>query len=472
MKPVPSRILRAARLGLIPVLAGLVPSAFFAFSASDPTTAVRPTVEHNRPPSRFVPQGGWEATPDSDPAPPDPFPAKQRARRLASLGVDRWHKAGFKGQGIKVAVLDSGFRGYRAALGKALPKHVTTHSFRADGDLEAKDSQHGILCAEVIHALAPEAELLLANWDTARPDEFLAAARWAKEQGARVVTCSLIMPSWSDGEGGGAVNAELAEVLGSGGHGEDLLCFASAGNTAQRHWSGAFHDDGTGLHLWGDGQTANAIKPWGTERVSVELYWQPGAAYEVSVTDENGEPAGHSLAYRGADRHCHIVQFHPEEGTKYQLRVRLTRGPGGAFHLVALGGGLACSTARGSVACPADCAAVMAVGAVNEDGRRVAYSACGPNSGRPKPDFVAPVPFPSLWRARPFTGTSAAAPQAAGLAALCWSRHPSWTAEQVTEAMRQAAKDLGPPGHDWETGYGMIAMPKEEVPQAASQAAK
>ena len=83
------------------------------------------------------------------------------------------------------AVLDSGFRGYCQYLGKALPARVTVHSFRDEGNLEARDSQHGILCAEVLHALAPEAELLLANWEPDRPDRFLAAVRWAREQGLR-----------------------------------------------------------------------------------------------------------------------------------------------------------------------------------------------------------------------------------------------------------------------------------------------
>ena len=53
-------------------------------------------------------------------------------------------------------------------LGKALPSTVAIHSFRSDHDLEAKDSQHGILCGEVIHTIAPDAELLFANWDTDR----------------------------------------------------------------------------------------------------------------------------------------------------------------------------------------------------------------------------------------------------------------------------------------------------------------
>ena len=125
-------------------------------------------------------------------------------------------REGWRGQGVKVAVLDSGFRGYKGHLGEVLPDHVTVHSFRDDGDLEAKDSQHGILCGEVVHAIAPDAELLFANWEPERPEQFLEAVRWARRQGARIVTCSLIMPTWSDGEGGGEVHKALADALGKG----------------------------------------------------------------------------------------------------------------------------------------------------------------------------------------------------------------------------------------------------------------
>src|SRR5947209_14411596 len=123
-----------------------------------------------------------DATPDVGDTPPEPQPLLQRARLLARLGVDRWQALGQRGRGFRVAILDSGFRGYREHLGKALPARVTVKSFRGDGNLEAKDSQHGILCGEVIHALVPDAELLLANWEPDRPKQFLEAVRWAKQQ--------------------------------------------------------------------------------------------------------------------------------------------------------------------------------------------------------------------------------------------------------------------------------------------------
>jgi subtilisin family serine protease len=154
-----------------------------------------------------------------------------------------------------------------------------------------------------------------------------------------------------------------------------------------------------------------------------------------------------------------VVRFAPAGDHRYVVRLRLQDGLPRPFHVVALGGDLEWATAKGSIPFPGDGPNVLAVGAVDGHGDRLAYSSCGPNSPAPKPDFVAPVPFASLWRDRPFTGTSAAAPQVAGLAALCWSRHADWTAEQVRQQLRSWASDLGPRGHDWETGYGTIVLP-------------
>jgi subtilisin family serine protease len=376
-----------------------------------------------------------------------------RARMLERMGVPAWHKSGWRGRGLKVAVLDSGFRGYREHLGKALPERVTVRSFRADGDLEAKDSQHGILCGEAVHAVAPEAELLLANWDADKPDAFLDAVRWAKDQGARVVTCSVVMPTWSDGEGGGAVHKALAEILGT-----DVLFFASAGNTALRHWGGAFHDGGDGWHEWAPGRTDDVIRPSDGERPSVELYWPAGAEYELSVRDLTAEQeVGHGEAVVGDGYGRAAVRFDPTPGHSYAVRVRLARGTAGAFHLVVLGGGLDDATARGSVPFPGDGAEVVAVAAVDDAGRRQPYSSCGPNGPAAKPDLAAAVPFPSAWRARPFAGTSAAAPQAAGLAALVWSRHADWTAAQARDALLKAARRSD--AADAETGRGALHLP-------------
>ncbi len=416
-----------------------------------------------------------EATPDSIPGEASAAPALGRARHLAQLGVQRWHDAGFRGQGVKIAVLDTGFQGYKNFLGQALPEQVSVRSFRRDGNAEAKGSQHGILCAEVVHVLAPKADLLLANWEPDDPASFLDAVRWARQEGARVITCSLIMPTWSDGEGGGSVHAALQRLLGAGNAAADVLFFASAGNTAQRHWAGAFCPDSNGFHQWTLTHKDNPLRPWGHERVAVELYGPSALPYNLEVIDTDDQSVvGRAAMNRGftgpaslkkgqaAKGGCAVVRFLPNPDHAYCVRVHAPdSGLAGTdkFHLVALGGYLDQATRAGSIPFPADGARIQAVGAVDSAGKRFFYSSCGPNSRLPKPDFVAPVPFASLCRERAFAGTSAAAPQAAALAALWYSRHPDWTADQVTAAMRDSARDLGPPGHDCETGYGLIHLP-------------
>ncbi len=398
----------------------------------------------------------------SVPVPASSVPAaKARQQHLAALGLDRWQAAGVTGKGVRIAILDTGFRGYHDHLGKALPAHVTAHSFRRDGNMEARDSQHGILCAEVIHAIAPDAELLLADWDIDSPDEFLAAVRWAREQGAKIVSCSVVMPSCSDGEGGGTVHRDLDTVLGPGAGAHDLLCFASAGNTTDRHWGGPFHDGGNGYQEWAPGKTDNPLRPWSSEQVAVHLYSRPGAGYELTVLAAAGDRVIARARTDDAqtDRVAAVVRFQPESGHTYRVRVRLTHGPAGSFHLTSMFASVEYRSQPASVCFPADGAHVVAMGAVDTDGNRQWYSACGPNSARPKPDLVATVPFPSLWRERPFGGTSAAAPQGAALAALWWSRHPQWNADQVRNSMRSTARDLATPGHDWETGFGLIHLP-------------
>jgi hypothetical protein len=391
----------------------------------------------------------------------------QRLKHLHELGITRWHAVGHRGEGVKVAILDSGWRGYRKHLAASLPASVTVRSFRHDGNLEDRDSQHGILCAEIVHAIAPGSDLLLANWEPDDPQQFLAAVRWAKRQGAQVITCSVITPDWSDGEGGGEVHQALAEILGPGTGDRDTLLFASAGNTAERHWLGTFRGDREGWHEWTEGVTANVLRPWNEERVSAELYCPPGSDYELIIDEEEtGVEIGRACTTQDGqeDRTCAVVRWLPGASSDYRVRVRLAPGAeAGRFHVVALNANLDQTTSRGSVCFPADGPEVIAMGAVDRQGRREYYSACGPNSSHPKPDLVAAVPFYSLWRERSFAGTSAASPQGAALAALWWSRYPNWTANQVRAALQNSARDLGTPGHDWETGHGVIHLPPASV---------
>jgi subtilisin family serine protease len=360
---------------------------------------------------------------------------------VARTGADVWHAAGHRGKGVTVAILDSGLKG--------LPRDAVARSFRRDGRLDAKDSDHGLMCAEVLRHIAPEARVIFANWEPSCPESFLDAVAWARKQGARVISCSMIMPTWSDGEGGGRVHRRLKELLG-----DEALLVVSAGNTALRHWGGEYSPDRDGWHQWVKGETENRLRPVGKDRVSVELVHPDGAEYEVVVSDAK---TGEEVGWARSSGHAAVVRVDPRDGG-FVVRVRRVDGKkAGRFHLTVLGGKLAHAVKAGSIPFPGDGPEAVAVSAVGVGLRRMTYSSCGTIGA--KPELCAVVPFALEMRpGQPFGGTSAAAPQAAGVAALIWGREPTLTAARVRERMRSAARRLGD-GHSAETGWGAVRVP-------------
>jgi serine protease len=124
------------------------------------------------------------------------------------------------------------------------------------------------------------------------------------------------------------------------------------------------------------------------------------------------------------------------------------------------------------VSYPASLPDVIAIGAVSQSGVRSSYSNYGPGS---ELDLVAPSaastgdvvtldlmgPLGVNTAANGhyqthFGGTSAAAPQAAGAAALMLSINPNLTAQEVRDRLQNTATDMGVTGYDNEYGHGRL----------------
>jgi subtilisin family serine protease len=95
----------------------------------------------------------------------------------------------------------------------------------------------------------------------------------------------------------------------------------------------------------------------------------------------------------------------------------------------------------------------------NSDGSAMTpgnFSSTG-GSIRQKPDIAAAddvsTDVPGF---QPFSGTSAAAPHAAAIAALLWSYSPSLTPAQIRTVLTGTALDEDPVGLDRDTGYGIV----------------
>jgi subtilisin family serine protease len=105
--------------------------------------------------------------------------------------------------------------------------------------------------------------------------------------------------------------------------------------------------------------------------------------------------------------------------------------------------------------CPAARNHVIAVSATDRNDNLASFSNFGSYI-----DVSAPgVSIPTTWKDSGyvyFSGTSAASPVAAGVAALIWSRNPSLTNAQVEELVQDTADDLGAQGKDPQFGYGRV----------------
>ena len=137
------------------------------------------------------------------PAWSEPFAADHRAdlRRLPPLeAIDRdWAVGTADGQGVIVAIVDSGVEGGHPAVGGRLRESVRVELDGDDASIVADDAVdavgHGTACAGIIHGLAPGAGLLsvrvLGADNRGKGVAFAAGLRWAIEQGASIVNLSL-----------------------------------------------------------------------------------------------------------------------------------------------------------------------------------------------------------------------------------------------------------------------------------------
>lgn len=111
------------------------------------------------------------------------------------------------------------------------------------------------------------------------------------------------------------------------------------------------------------------------------------------------------------------------------------------------------------VAYPAAYPTVIAVGGVNSNNQPIYES----NSG---PELNLMAPAMNVYTTKlggkygTFSGTSAAAPQVAGAAALILAKHPKLKPIEVRQLLYQTAANLGESGWDKRTGYGLLDVYK------------
>ncbi len=383
---------------------------------------------------------------------------------VSLIGANAWQTAGIDGTGVKVAIIDIGFAGYQGKLGTDLPSSVTIQNFRSDGDFAA--TQHGTAVAEIVHDVAPGAQLYLIATDTYV--SLGSAVNWAISQDVQVVNHSVGYLGGGTGDGLGPVNSVVSAATGAG-----IVWVNAAGNSAAEHWGGTWSDpDLDGFLNFSGSDETNDLFLFGGEAVTFYLSWNdPWSSscnnYNLAVYDSLTLLVGFSVNLQNCFTAppIEVIPFTAPYTDTFSVVINKYSASGSQkFNLFAQDNpdNLQYETASGSLAPPADNASAISVGAVpwNSPNTAETFSSQGPTTdGRKKPDIAAPdYVTTSTYGVDGFSGTSAASPHVAGAAALVLDLNPCYSRAQVQSFLEGRAVPLGAPGKDNVFGSGRLSL--------------
>jgi subtilisin family serine protease len=393
---------------------------------------------------------------------------------VAITGAPAWHAAGWTGAGVKVAVIDGGFAGYRRqqASGK-LPASVETVDFCPVERYEGSD--HGTAVAEIVHEMAPAAQLTLICIDdgVALGD----ALAYAKANRIRIVNHSAAWFNTWRGDGTGP--PETPDGIAAAARDAGILWVNSAGNYGRAHWAGRFNEAGFGRHEFAPGDPGNSFMATPRVETCVFLRWDdwPVSSEDLDLfvyRDRGHAPIAASIEEQSGlsePREQICFSFDGTAPESFSVEIQRKSGSGRPnLDVFVPGARLEYQTAPGSIGEPASSPAAMAVGAACwQNGALEPYSSQGPTiDGRRKPEITAPDSvssgtygtFAACGEHAGFPGTSASSPHVAGAAALVKQARPSWTETQIRGFLEQRAADAGARGRDNQYGAGHLALGK------------
>lgn len=409
--------------------------------------------------------------------------------QVALLNVEKIHDSLGDGSGVKVGIIDLGFEGYDDLLGSELPSSVVTRDFTEDG-LENGEI-HGTAVAEIVHEMAPEADLYFYSiYTTTQIDQ---AVDHAIEDGVNIINMSLGSAFTSFSDGTGELEAITRKAKDAG-----ILTVVSAGNEGDVHYLSEFReevyvndqvfesDEAHRFHRFSDygsdfDNILNSMRTYSNVPLFVELIWDGNfegnedTDYSIYLWKKSSGGdytlLGHTFDRQwGSDfdfPYEYIAYYPPyydESEIELAVSIRHISGEKVPFRFfVYYASYMEHSTPEGSLPQPADSPHVLTVGAVDYSNWSVVdqlsdYSSRGPTwDARIKPDLVAPTAM-ETHSYEVFSGTSSSSPTVAGMAALYWSAINYPDADTVAAMLTNYAYDFeGMPGVDSDSGYGRVA---------------
>lgn len=396
--------------------------------------------------------------------------------------LDQWHSAGYRGEGQRIGILDLfgsdelqlAIRDNRIPVpsGTFCQRNGSSCAISANGG-----GPHGVAVAEIVHQVAPEAELYLASVRTVA--DLAAAIEWFGREGVTVINRSETAELDGPGNGTGPTASIIDRAIEL-----DMVWVAAAGNAGGNaslggeNWIGDFNDpDGNGFHNFENGGERMAF----TCGFILGMRWDDWAAgtiptdFDLWIYDT---PSAVGTEARGADLQStenhvpleHVSNTCNTDSDIDYIAIRRFNDvrPDGTDEIQILGNQTTMQewtndrAATGPGNDSSNPGAVVVGSTVRaSDNTRAGYSSQGPTfDGRNGVDILAPscLPIPDFFSFC-FTGTSASAPVMGGIVGVLRSAGLIENAEDVDAILRAISIDTGVPGPDPQNGYGFLNLP-------------
>ena len=392
---------------------------------------------------------------------------------VQTMKADVWHNQNIKGQGVSVAILDSGFQRLLATQQSGdLPSGL---QIEYPGGYHTSSSEHGTGCAEIVYDVAPEARLHLYLHNDGL--DFEKSVDRAIQNEIDIISYSGgFISSWGDGKG------PICDIANRA-YNNGILFVNAGGNEAQSTIHGYFTDsDGDGFHDFGDFNVVNLENVDVGDDISVYLLWDDfpftSEDYDLLLYRSTGlsTTASHVTSDRTTERNSRPIasieysnylssaRYHvgiKKSSTARSMNFRLISN-NHRFHSKYV-------TSSRSISEPSDAEGVVSVGAIRSSryiyGPQEDYSSQGPTmDGRIKPDIMGPTGVKTYaYGLQDFHGTSAAAPHVAGAAALILSANLELTVSELRDKLFEATIDMGSPGKDNIYGHGRLDLSQIDI---------
>jgi hypothetical protein len=396
---------------------------------------------------------------------------KVRAQ-FAAMGID--------GTGIKIGVISDGADD-RAAVGGELPGvtlHPTIQSWNSPGS-----HNEGTAMLEIVHDLAPGAQLFFAGPDTAT--EMTTAINWFVSQG-----CNIIVDDLGFFDQGYFTDTAIANAA-AGAVSQGVVYVSAAGNASENaHYQALYQasqsaTSGGILHRFAPGgNDAELLNIPAGASFRAFLEWSDGwstSGNDYNLYLYNGDTFAKlddsTNVQDGNDKPFEMVAWTNNTGSTVHAQLWVEKKNGAAvreLEFFTIGNStLTYQTQGDAIFGQQAVPGVISVAAASAGSPDTieSYSSRGGSTiytnfttqtkivretldGTATDGVQTKIGQLGLWPHNPFYGTSAAAPHAAAIAALIKQVNNGLTPAQVADVMAATAIDLGVAGYDTSSGAG------------------